>query len=117
MEEKTRVPLLPQDQPEIPVQWKKTYVASGDYILRRIAGESMLVSLADNDHLGNSILSLNDTFVFLWELYQQPRTLEEIIAAAKEEYEDPQGKLESHIRGFLWQCVQLKLLVMAETGW
>lgn len=114
MEEKIRVPLLPQDQPEIPVQWEKTYVASGDYILRRIAGESMLVSLADNDHLGNSILSLNDTFVFLWELYQQPRTLEEIIAAAKEEYEDPQGKLESHIRGFLWKCVQLKLLVMAE---
>ena len=114
MDEKRRVPLLPQDQPEIPVQWEKPYVASEDYILRRIAGESVLVSLADNDYLGNSILSLNDTFVFLWELYQQPRTLEEMIAAAKDEYEDPEGKLETHIRGFLRQCVQLKLLVPAE---
>lgn len=114
MEEKRRVPLLPQDQTEIPVQWEKPYVASEDYILRRIAGESVLVSLADNHFLGNSILSLNDTFAFLWELYQQPRMLEEIIAAAREEYEDPDGKLETHIRGFLWQCVQLKLLVLAE---
>lgn len=113
MEEKRRVPLLPQDQPQIPVQWERPYVASEDYILRRIAGDSVLVSLADNDYLGNSILSINDTFVFLWELFQVPRTLEAAIAAAKEEYEDPEGKLEGHIRGFMWQCVQLKLLTEA----
>lgn len=114
MEENRRVPLLPQDQPEIPVQWEKPYVASEDYILRQIAGESVLVSLADNDYLGNSILSVNDTFGFLWELFQQPRTLEAAISAAKEEYEDPEGKLETHIRGFMRQCVQLNLLVAAE---
>ena len=114
MEEKSRVPLLPQDQPRIPMQWDKSYVASEDYILRKIAGESVLVSLADNDYLGNSILSVNDTFCFLWELFQKPRTLEAAIAAAKEEYEDPEGKLESHIRGFMWQGVQLKLLVLAD---
>lgn len=115
MEKNGRVPLLPQDQPETPVQWEKPYVAGEDYILRRIAGESVLVSLADNDFLGNSILSVNDTFVFLWELYQQPRTLEEVIAAARETYEDPDGKLESHIQSFLWQGVQLKLLVPADS--
>ena len=115
MEEMRRVPLLPQDQTEIPVQWEKPYMASEDYILRRIAGESVRVSLADNDYLGNSILSVNDTFVFLWELFQQPRTLDEAVAAAKAEYEDPEGALEAHVRGFLWQGVQLKLLILKNT--
>lgn len=114
MEEKRRIPLLPENQPKIPVHPEKPYVASEDYILRRIAGESVLVSLADNDYLGNSILSVNDTFEFLWELFQQPRTLEEAVALAREEYEDPQGMLENHIRSFLWQGVQLRLLMEAE---
>ena len=30
MEEMRRVPLLPQAQPEIPVQWEKPYMASED---------------------------------------------------------------------------------------
>jgi hypothetical protein len=113
MENKGRIPLLPENQPVIPVDPEKQYIVSEDYILRSIAGESVLVSLADNDYLGNSILTVNDTFAFLWELFQQPRTLAEAIALAKEEYEDPQGALEGHVRGFLWECVQLKLLVAA----
>lgn len=116
MEMKDRIPLLPENQPAIPVDPEKKYVASDDYILRSIAGESVLVSLADDDYLGNSILTVNDTFAFLWELYRQPRTLAEAIVLAKEEYEDPQGALEGHIRGFLWQCVQLKLLIPAENN-
>lgn len=113
MDNNERIPLLPENQAAIPVDPAKRYVASEDYILRSVAGESVLVSLADNDYLGNSILTVNDTFTFLWELYQQPRTLAEAIALAKEEYEDPTGALEGHIRGFLWQCVQLKLLIEA----
>lgn len=111
MEENRRIPLLPDNQPEIQVHPERAYVASEDYILRRIAGESVLVSLADNDYLGNSILSVNETFGFLWELYQEPRTLAEAIDLAREEYEDPENRLEGHVRGFLWQCVQLGLLV------
>lgn len=113
MEMNGRVPLLPEDQPAIPVAPEKKYVTSEDYILRSIAGESVLVSLADDDYLGNSILTVNDTFAFLWELYRQPRTLAEVIALTKEEYDDPQGGMEGHVRSFLWQCVQLKLLIEA----
>lgn len=116
MENSKKIPLLPKDQPVIPVHPEKKYVASGDYILRSIAGESVLVSLADDDYLGNSILTVNDTFSFLWELYRQPRTLAEVIDLAREEYEDPQGALEDHIRSFLWQCVQFKVLVAAENN-
>ena len=116
METKDRIPLLPENQPQIPVDPEKKYIASEDYLLRSIAGESVLVSLADDDYLGNSILTVNDTFAFLWELYRQPRTLAEAIALAKAEYEDPQGVLEGHIRSFLWQCVQLKLLIEAENN-
>lgn len=116
MEEKRKIPIVAKDQPEIPVDPQRAYVASEDYVLRNIAGERVLVSLADNDYLGNSILTVNDTFTFLWELYRQPRTLAEVIALAKEEYEDPQGALEGHIRSFLWQGVQLKLLIPAENN-
>lgn len=114
MEERKLQPLMPQGTAETPVRWDRPYVASEDYIMRRVAGEAMLVSLAEDDVLGNSILSLNETFAFLWQLYSQPRTLAEVVALAWEEYEDPEGLLEGHIRSFLWQGVQLKLLVPAE---
>ncbi len=110
MENQNLQPLMPRDGKRIPVDEKAKYVASPDYILRQVAGDNVLVCVGENPYLGNSILSLNETCAFLWELYQQPLTLDEALAQAKKEYEDPDGVMEQHIRGFVVQSVQLGLL-------
>ncbi len=113
MDEQNKQPLFPQNESAIPVDADKPYRASGNYILRQIAGENILVSVEENKHFGNSMLSLNETYTFLWELYQEPITLKEVLEKAHLEYEDPDGEMDKHIISFLWQGVQFGLLVEA----
>jgi len=95
------------------VNENRKYVASPDYILRQITGENVLVCCGENPRLGNGMLTLNDSYVFLWKLYQEPKTFAQVLACAQEVYEAPEGVLERDIRDFLFQSVQFGLLVEA----
>ena len=89
---------------------EKKYVNDPNYILREMEGECVLVPIDDACIISNGIISLNDTSAFLWISFQEPKTIEEVVAAAKAEYNDPEGMLETHIRGYVAQYVQLKLM-------
>ena len=73
------------------------YVTTSDFILRQIGGESVLVPIGDAGDLENSMISLNDTFAFIIRQFESPHSVTEVIAAARNEYEDPDGLLEKHI--------------------
>ena len=50
---------------------EKRYCTNEDYILREIAGETILVPTgASADHF-NGMLTLNETSRFLWELFRR----------------------------------------------
>lgn len=90
---------------------EKKYQNSPNYILREIADECVLVPIDEGCVISNGIISLNDTSAFLWKSFQEPKTIEEVIEAAKAEYEDPNGEMEMHIRGYVNQYLELKLMV------
>ena len=48
------------------------FIRDEDFILREIAGEAVLVPVGENTELSNSIISLNETSVFLWKLFDHP---------------------------------------------
>ena len=83
---------------------------SDQFLLRKIAGEAILVPVGDT-MIGNGMITVNDTFCFLWELFGTPRTFEEAVAAAKEEYEDQAGEIEAHIVAFLRDCVRYEMIL------
>lgn len=114
MDQQNLQPLYPKLDQVIPVSAGKRYVASDQYILRTIAGENVLVSVGENAAFDNGILSLNDSFAFLWQLYQEPITLDEAIQKATMEYDDSEGTMKDHIKSFLWQNVQMGLLIESE---
>lgn len=87
---------------------------SDDFLLRRIAGEAVLVPLGDT-MVGNGMITVNETFCFLWELFSQPTTLDEAIAKAKEEYVDTAGEIEAHIMSFLSDCTKYGMIFEEET--
>ena len=78
---------------------KKLYRANGNYILREIAGEHVLVPTGDLP--GNVMITMNRPCAFLWEQMQEPKTVGDLIFAAKERFDDPHGELEAHIREFV----------------
>jgi hypothetical protein len=69
----------------------KKYLARGDYILRELAGECVLIPTGDAAAAFNGIITLNPTARFIWEAIQTPRTFEELLAQFLEAYEiDPE---------------------------
>ena len=91
------------------VRWR----TSENFLLRRIAGEAVLVPVGDTA-VGNSMITVNDSFCFLWELFSQGATFDEAAARAKEAYEDVSGEIENHILSFLHDCTKYGMLIKEE---
>lgn len=83
------------------------YVCNADYILREMAGECVLVPVGEACIVTNGIISMNETSSFLWKSFQTPRTIGEVIAEAREIYEDSDGIMEKHITECVEQYTQL----------
>ena len=79
--------------------YKQLYRANGSYILREVAGEYVLIPTGDLP--GNVMITMNATCAFLWKQLQEPKTIGDLILAAKEAYDDPDGEMETHIREFI----------------
>lgn len=89
------------------------YRTNSDFILRKISGEAVLVPTGDTV-FGNSMISVNETFTYLWELFSEPVTIPEALAKAKEDYEDPSGEMEAQILQFIAECVHYGMIIEEE---
>ena len=89
---------------------EKRYCANEDYILREIAGETILVPTGASAEHFNGMMTLNETSRFLWELFRRPHTLKETVAAAQKQYDDDSGFLESDIYDFMNESIMLGFL-------
>ena len=91
-------------------RWK----TNEDFILRTIAGESVLVPCGSvqDPRFDNCMITLNETAAFLWKLFtESPRTAEEATAAAEEAFSAPDGVIAAHIREFIAEYANLGLLI------
>ena len=88
----------------------RMFKANPDFLLREVAGEAVLVPVGEAGIFENSVISLNETCRFLWQLFQQPRTVEDVIAEARKEYSDPDGEMEQGIKDYIRESVKYGLL-------
>ena len=87
--------------------------ANPDFILRTIAGESVLIPVGNvqDPRFDNCMISMNETAAFLWKLFSDaPRTEEEAVAAAEEVFSAPDGVISGHIREFMTDFAKYGLL-------
>lgn len=88
----------------------KLYKTNGDFLLRKIAGEAVLIPVGGGADQLNGMITLNETFQFIWEMFKQPCTISSVIEAAKEEYEDSDGTIEKDIHRFVEESLQYGFL-------
>ena len=88
----------------------RMFKANPDFLLREVAGEAVLVPVGDAGIFENSVISLNETCRFLWQLFQQPRTEEDVITEARKEYSDPDGEMEQGVKDFVREYLKYGLL-------
>lgn len=60
---------------------------SDKFVLRRVAGEWIVLPVAEKTVNFNGMLTLNETGVMLWKLLQQGSTREELAQALTDEYD------------------------------
>ena len=89
---------------------EQKYQNNPNYILREMADECVLVPINDACVVSNGIIYLNETSAFLWKAFETPKTVAQVIAEAKAQYEDPNNELELHISGYVKQYLELKLM-------
>lgn len=72
-----------------------------EYILREIAGESVLVPTGSASQKLNGMIRLTESAAFIWKQVDTAADLEEIIARVQDEYEVDEETARRDIYGFL----------------
>ncbi len=80
------------------------------FILREIAGSSIIVPVGERVKEFNGVINLNDTGVFLWKILEKGATEEEMVSALLNEYEVEKEVAEKDVSKFIGKLKEAKLL-------
>lgn len=92
------------------LQEKKKYRINPDFILREIAGEYTIIPIGDNNVFSNAVMAPNETAVFLWEAFQQPSTIQDVVVEAMQKYDATEEQIYKSISNFVKQSLEFKVL-------
>ncbi len=92
---------IPQISFEEFVNTKKFQADTDNYLLREIAGESVLISVGVNTQNSNRMFSLNDTCNYLWHAFDTPKTIRQVVDESLEIYDATEETLLNDIFAFV----------------
>lgn len=92
------------------LQEKKKYRINPDFILREIAGEYTIIPIGGNNVFSNAVMAPNETAVFLWEAFQQPSTIQDVVVEAMQKYDATEEQIYNSISNFVKQSLDFKVL-------
>lgn len=92
------------------LQEKKKYRINPDFILREIAGEYTIIPTGGNNVFSNAVMAPNETAVFLWEAFQQPSTIQDVVVEAMQKYDATEEQIYKSISNFVKQSLEFKVL-------
>ncbi len=83
-------------------------IASG-YLLRKIAGKNIVISVNDNLNF-NGMITLNETGVFFWNLLQKDITKDELLKNVLEEFDVSSEEASKDIDEFIEKLRSVNIL-------
>ena len=92
------------------LQEKKKYRINPDFILREIAGEYTIIPTGGDIVFSNAVMAPNGTAVFLWEAFQQPSTIQDVVVEAMQKYDATEEQIYNSISNFVKQSLEFKVL-------
>ena len=84
---------------------------SDQFILREIAGDSILIPVGEAAMSVKGLIALSETGAFLYHILEENATRGALVAALTSEYEVSEAEAAADIDAFLNQMRQLKILV------
>lgn len=86
------------------------YYCNKDYVLRKIAGEDVLVSVRSSVADFSGIITLNHSAAVLWNCLQKGASLEELVQAFTEAFEVTEAEAEADIREIIDMLEKRKMI-------
>lgn len=82
-----------------------------DFILRNIAGESILVATGSATQDFNGMITLNEVATFILENIDECETEEVVVEKVLEEFEIDEETAKNDVREFLDQAIKLGIII------
>ena len=76
---------------------------NSEYMLREIAGESVLIPTGSASQRLNGMIRLTDTAAFIWKQVDIAADLDEITNRVREEFDVDEESAYRDVRGFLYE--------------
>ena len=80
------------------------------FVVREIAGQSVVIALGDAGKIFNGLIKLNETGRLIWDLLAKGAEREEIIASLVESYDVDRAVLEQDCDSFLQSLQEKNIL-------
>ena len=84
--------------------------ASKDYLMRSIAGETILIPSGAAAQKFNGLVTVNVLGAFIWDALQQPITMDALVERITDEYEVDDATARSDAEEFLTELRQIGAL-------
>lgn len=81
-----------------------------EFVLRNIAGDSILVPVTGIDNKFDGLITLNETGIFIWKQLEAGKDADGIVAALLEEYEVSEEQARKNVTDILSQLTVLGIL-------
>ena len=85
---------------------------NGEYVLREIAGEYILVPIGNTAMEMNGMITFNEVGVFIWNKLKDECSSEEILKAILDEFEIDEERARNDLNVFLKQLEEAHLVQM-----
>ena len=85
--------------------------ANQDFILREIAGESILLPTGEAAQKMSGLIDLNESGTLLWKKLQEDRTERELIEALLQEYDVDEATAKADVEKFIVKMREAGLLI------
>ena len=93
---------------------KRKYRIKSGYILREIAGEYAIVPVDTESVFSNAVMAPNDSAVFLWKVFEQPSTIEDVVMKGMQEYDVTEDVIRKSTEHFIEESLKYEILEEAE---
>ncbi|MFQ6793987.1 MAG: PqqD family protein [Thomasclavelia sp.] len=86
------------------------YQINPNFLLRQVAEEYIIVPIEASGDMANAIMAPNETAVFIWQAFQQPRTISEVVTMILDKYDAPKDVIENSVNRFVSESSNLDIL-------
>ena len=89
---------------------EKKYQIKSGFLLREVADEYVIIPIEAQGSIANAVMAPNDTAVFLWKAFESPKTINDVVKMALEQYEATEEVIRNSVIRFVADSLKYNIM-------